>query len=220
MKVEQSFVIAQPPERVWGFFEDVPGVAGCVPGVESVQVVDADESNIRVRQSLGPMSATFDLRMRVTERVPLDRMQFTAIGKAVKGAAGNLRSVNTVTLAPEGEGTKVHLESDVALGGMLGSVGQKVISKQAAGVTQEFAGALERALNGEAPPTPVAVAPPGSTAGAVTARGAAVATPTGTAAGPPGAWRDDPRVTGLLGLCAGLLVAVVVAVVMGKERSS
>ena len=41
MKVEQSFVIAQPPERVWGFFEDVPGVAGCVPGVESVQMVDS-----------------------------------------------------------------------------------------------------------------------------------------------------------------------------------
>jgi carbon monoxide dehydrogenase subunit G len=213
MKVEQSFVIAQPPERVWGFFEDVPGVARCVPGVESVQVVDADESNIRVRQSLGPMSATFDLRMRVTERVPLDRMQFTAIGKAVKGAAGNLRSVNTVTLAPEGEGTKVHLESDVALGGMLGSVGQKVISKQATGVTQEFASALERALSGEAPAadgTPV-------TAPSAWAPASPRPAPAGA---PPGAWRADPRVTGLAGLCLGLFVAVIVAVVMGKDWSA
>lgn len=213
MKVEQSFVIAQPPERVWGFFEDVPGVARCVPGVESVQVVDADESNIRVRQSLGPMSATFDLRMRVTERVPLDRMQFTAIGKAVKGAAGNLRSVNTVTLAPEGEGTKVHLESDVALGGMLGSVGQKVISKQATGVTQEFASALERALSGEAPAadgTPV-------TAPSAWAPASPRSAPAGAL---PGAWRADPRVTGLAGLCLGLFVAVIVAVVMGKDWSA
>jgi len=213
MKVEQSFVIAQPPERVWGFFEDVPGVARCVPGVESVQVVDADESNIRVRQSLGPMSATFDLRMRVTERVPLDRMQFTAIGKAVKGAAGNLRSVNTVTLAPEGEGTKVHLESDVALGGMLGSVGQKVISKQATGVTQEFASALERALSGEAPAadgTPV-------TAPSAWAPASPRPAPAGA---PPGTWRADPRVTGLAGLCLGLFVAVIVAVVMGKDWSA
>jgi uncharacterized protein len=216
MKVEQSFVIAQPPERVWGFFEDVPGVARCVPGVESVEVVDADESNIRVRQSLGPMSATFDLRMRVTERVPLDRMQFTAIGKAVKGAAGHLRSVNTVTLAPEGEGTKVNLESDVALGGMLGSVGQKVISKQASGVTQDFASALERALNGEAPPAA------GATAASAAPAAAAWASPSAAGRGgaPPGAWRGDPRVTGLAGLCLGLFVALIVAVVMGKEWSA
>jgi hypothetical protein len=142
-------------------------------------------------------------------------MQFTAIGKAVKGAAGHLRSVNTVTLAPEGEGTKVHLESDVALGGMLGSVGQKVISKQASGVTQEFAGALERALNGEEP------RPGGApSAGAAPAPRGAQPPPVVRAGAPPEAWRDDPRVTGLVGLCLGLLVAVIVAVVMGKDRSA
>ena len=202
MKVQQSFVIPQPPERVWSFFEDVPGVARCVPGVESVEVVDADESNIRVRQSLGPMSATFDLRMRVTERVPSDRMQFTAIGKAVKGAAGNLRSVNTVTLAPEGAGTKVSLESDVALGGMLGSVGQKVISKQAAGVTEQFAAALEQALTGPVPATEE------------------TRTPLRAPAAPAGSWAADPRITGLAGLSAGLLIALILALLLGRRSPS
>lgn len=211
MKVQQSFVIPESPERVWGFFEDVPGVARCVPGVESVEVVDADQSNIRVRQSLGPMSATFDLRMRVTERVPADRMQFTAIGKAVKGAAGSLRSVNTVTLAPEGPGTKVTLESDLALGGMLGSVGQKVISKQANGITEEFAAALERALTAG---RPAARPRPSGPADSWPAPAAETKPPAPSGS----AWTADARVTGLAGLSVGLAVAVVVALALGRRR--
>lgn len=149
MKVEQSFEIAEPRERLWEFFEQVDEVAKCVPGVEAVEVIDADNSTVRVTQSVGPMTATFDLKMRVTERRPNERMRFTAIGRAVKGAAGNLRSDNTVTLHQTDGGTRVDLEADLAMGGVLGSVGQKVIAKQADAVTRDFMASLERAVKGE-----------------------------------------------------------------------
>jgi hypothetical protein len=172
MKVQESFVIDQPPETLWAFLENVGEVARCVPGVDAVEQVDADNSNVRVTQAVGPMTATFDLKMRITERRPNELMQFVAIGRAVRGAAGNVRSTNTVRLAPHESGTAVSLESDVALGGMLGSVGQKVVAKQAGKVTSEFADALRRRLGGEpaaaaaparpaAPPRPAAApAPP------------------------------------------------------------
>ena len=149
MKVNQSFVVDQPAEKLWEFFEQVDEVARCVPGVESVEVVDADNSRIRVTQAVGPMTATFDLKMRITEREPGERIQFTAIGRAVKGAAGNVRTQNTVRLEPAEEGTRVVLEADLAMGGVLGSVGQKVVAKQADSVTREFVSSLERALRGE-----------------------------------------------------------------------
>ena len=122
-------------------------------------MVDADNSRVRVTQAVGPMSATFDLKMRITERDPGGSMQFTAIGRSVRGAAGNVRSTNTVQLeAAEGGGTRVTLDGDLALGGMLGSVGQKVVAKQAGKVTRSFAEALERELTGngaaEAAPRP------------------------------------------------------------------
>lgn len=211
MKVQQSFVIDQPRERVWAFFEDVPGVARCVPGVETVEVLDEEHSRLRMTQAVGPMSATFDLKMRITERVPTDRMAFTAVGRAVKGAAGNVRTVNTVTLAPEGQGTKVSLESDMAMGGVLGSVGQKVIAKQAAGITEQFAAALERAIGGELPSA--APAPAAAPATSVAPSQAAA-----TAPAPASRWWDDPRITGLAGLSAGLGVAVVVALRLGGRR--
>jgi carbon monoxide dehydrogenase subunit G len=165
MKVEESFVIAEPRERLWEFFEQVDQVAQCVPGLESVEVVDESNSRVRVTQAVGPMTATFDLKMRITMRTPHELMQFTAVGRAVKGAAGNVRTTNTVRLSDVEEGTRVNLESELAMGGVLGSVGQKVVAKQAGQVTKDFSLALQRAISGEPdvvgpPPAPAATAPP------------------------------------------------------------
>ena len=165
MKMREEFVVQEPPATLWEFFEQVDRVARCVPGVEEVTVVDADNSRVRVTQAVGPMSATFDLKMRITDRDPGRSMEFTAIGRSVRGAAGNVRSTTTVALEEaEGGGTRVTLDGDVALGGMLGSVGQKVVAKQAGKVTRSFAEALERELSGngaaEAEPAPQAAEPP------------------------------------------------------------
>ena len=165
MKMREEFVVPEPPATLWEFFEQVDRVARCVPGVEEVTVVDADNSRVRVTQAVGPMSATFDLKMRITDRDPGRSMEFTAIGRSVRGAAGNVRSTNTVALEEaEGGGTRVTLDGDVALGGMLGSVGQKVVAKQAGKVTRSFAEALERELSGngaaEAAPAAQAAEPP------------------------------------------------------------
>jgi carbon monoxide dehydrogenase subunit G len=161
MKMREEFVVPEPPATLWEFFEQVDRVARCVPGVEEVTVVDADNSRVRVTQAVGPMSATFDLKMRITDRDPGRSMEFTAIGRSVRGAAGNVRSTNTVALEEaEGGGTRVTLDGDVALGGMLGSVGQKVVAKQAGKVTRSFAEALQRELsgNGAAEASPAAQA--------------------------------------------------------------
>ncbi|HEY6762126.1 MAG TPA: SRPBCC domain-containing protein, partial [Baekduia sp.] len=159
MKVQESFVITEPREKLWSFFEQVDQVAACVPGVESVELVDADNSNVRVTQSVGPMTATFDIKMRVTAREPQELMSFTAVGRAVKGAMGNVRTTNTVRLADVDEGTRVDVEADLAMGGVLGTVGQKVVSKQVAQVTRAFAESLERSIKGEAPAAAGAPAP-------------------------------------------------------------
>ncbi|HEX4754045.1 MAG TPA: SRPBCC domain-containing protein [Solirubrobacterales bacterium] len=220
LKVEQSFEIAEPRERLWEFFEQVDEVAKCVPGVESVEVLDADNSKVRVTQSVGPMTATFDLKMRITERKPNERMQFTAIGRAVKGAAGNLRSSNTVTLEPTDAGTRVNLEADLAMGGVLGSVGQKVIAKQADAVTRDFMASLERAVKGE-PVGPSAVAAATGAAGAgasprpVAGTASASTTAPAAAEGPAGIFVSYDF---LRGTVLGALLATVAILFFGARR--
>jgi hypothetical protein len=73
----------------------------------------------------------------------------------------------------------VSLDGDLALGGVLGSLGGKVVAKQAGAVTKEFAQRLERELKGEPAPAPAATKAPrraaGGTAPAPAAPAAAVA---------------------------------------------
>jgi hypothetical protein len=97
------------------------------------------------------MSATFDAKLKVTEREPGRAISFSATGRSVRGAAGNVRVTNSVRLEDEpveggGDATRVLLEADVAMGGMLGAVGGKVIARQAAQAAKEFAAALEQEL--------------------------------------------------------------------------
>jgi carbon monoxide dehydrogenase subunit G len=154
MRMQQEFTVAEPVSAVWKFFDQPEAVAGCMPGVEQVTVLDADNVRVRVTQSLGPMTATFEAKVTVLERVTEELIRFRATGKSVRGAIGNLRTENTVRLRAAAGGTSVLVDGDLVLAGALGSVGQKVVSRQAAKVTAEFAANLQRALSGE-PPAPV-----------------------------------------------------------------
>lgn len=151
MRMRQEFTVTEPVSAVWKFFEEPESVARCMPGVERVTVLDEDNIQVRATQSLGPMSATFDARVTVLERVTDELIRFRAAGKSVRGAIGNLRTENTVRLRGTADGTSVLVEGDLVLAGALGSVGQKVVTRQAGKVTAEFAANLQRALGGELP---------------------------------------------------------------------
>lgn len=150
MKLREEFEVAQQVAEVWAFLDRPEAVAGCMPGVEQLSVLTPDDIDVRISQSIGPMNATFAASVKITDREHERRMAFTAVGKSVRGAAGNVRAEVVVGLRPGVTGTVVDVEGDVALAGALGSVGQKVVAKQAGKVTAQFARNLEAALGGDA----------------------------------------------------------------------
>ena len=151
MKLHEEFLVAEQVGTVWKFFEQPEQVANCMPGVEHVEVLDKNNVHVRVMQSVGPLMATFDARVTVLERLPEEMIRFRAAGRSIRGAIGNVRTENTVVLRDMPDGTSVSIDGDMVLAGALGSVGQKVITKQASKVTAEFAANLQRALRGESP---------------------------------------------------------------------
>jgi carbon monoxide dehydrogenase subunit G len=117
-----------------------------MPGVESIEVLDADTFLVHVTQRVGPISATFESKVQITEKVVNDHISFTATGKAIRGAIGNFRAESVVRLFPRGGTTQVRVESEAALAGVLGSIGQKIIARQAEKMTKEFANNLQAKL--------------------------------------------------------------------------
>ncbi|MGY1824556.1 CoxG family protein [Geodermatophilus sp. SYSU D00079] len=210
MKLREEFEVARPVASVWEFFERPEAVAGCVPGVEELTVVTPDDIDVRLTQSVGPMTATFAAKVTIVERVPEKLIGFTATGKSVRGAMGNVRATVSVQLEPAGDATLVMVEGDVALAGALGSVGQKVVAKQAGKVTAQFARNLEAALGGAA--QPATGRPAGTAAGtADAARPALRALPPVTERVPAG----DPWSK----VAAALSAVSVVLSIVGLRRS-
>jgi uncharacterized protein len=149
MKLTESFVLQERREAVWEVVGDPERLLGCLPGVESVEMIDGENANVRLTQALGPFTVTFGAKAAVTGRDPGRSISFSATGRSVRGAAGNVRVTNDVRLEDEAEGTtRVVLEAEVALGGMLGTVGQKMVGRQAASAAKAFAASLEREVDG------------------------------------------------------------------------
>ena len=58
-RVERTFTVEQPVDALWALFEDLPRVAGCLPGVR-VESADANRFTGRAEIRFGPVSATFN----------------------------------------------------------------------------------------------------------------------------------------------------------------
>jgi carbon monoxide dehydrogenase subunit G len=212
MKLREEFQVAQPVASVWTFFEQPERVAECVPGVEQLTVVTPDDIDVRLTQSVGPMTATFAAKVTIVERVPEKQIGFTATGKSVRGAMGNVRAGVTVQLEPAGEATTVVVEGDVALAGALGSVGQKVVAKQAGKVTAQFARNLEQALGGGSVPAEAATPATAAAAAAVRTTGSSLPPVSDPPAG-------DPWSKVAAALSAVSVALSIVALRRGRRRS-
>ena len=154
MKYRHEFSVPESAGTVWRFFERPLEVARCLPGVETIEPLEGEDDgwSVRATQKLGPMTTTLQARVRITGRIAGKQIAFAATGKAVRGAVGNFRAQNTVTLTAEGGETRITVEGEVALAGVLGSVGSAVINRQAAKTTAEFACNLEQALSAAGSP--------------------------------------------------------------------
>ncbi len=216
MKLRDEFRVDQPVPAVWEFFEQPEMVARCVPGVEQIRVVDADNVDVRATQSIGPMSATFEAKVTVLERVPNECIRFQATGRSVRGAVGNVRTSNTVRLHASYDSTTVVVEGDVVLAGALGSVGQKIVAKQASKVTATFAENLRLALNGGQP------AADGAPAAAASGRSTPEAPGGWTDARPPGAKTtvtvSDNRWAWAAAVLSGVSAALSIVILIRLKR--
>lgn len=214
MKFVQQFQVAENVEALWKTFEQPEIVAQCMPGMESIEVVDPETFIVLVTQKVGPISATFESRVVLTERVENDRISFNATGKAVRGAIGNFRAESVVRLYPRADGTLVRVESEAALAGVLGSVGQKIIAKQAEKITEQFAANLQARLSGAAVPADATPAPARATAEPVAARAHGAPAFGGHSsithpAVPPGdSWSKAAVVLGLVNAMIGLAILI------------
>jgi hypothetical protein len=147
MQIQERFTVEASPEVVWRFFEDIERVARCVPGVQRVETLGPDRYRVTATQKVGFVSATFEMTTTIETREEMKSLQLASVGKSVKGAIGDLRSRDRVDFEPLADGgTGVQLTSELAIGGMLGTLGHKMIASKSREITEQFARTLRAEL--------------------------------------------------------------------------
>jgi carbon monoxide dehydrogenase subunit G len=155
MLIKNDFEVAAPIEKVWAFFDDIPQVAGCLPGTELTSDLGDDKYEGRVAVRMGPVRLQFDGTAKITERDDAaKRVVIHANGADEKGRA-QASMVVTATLAQAGRGTKVGVVQDLELSGAAAQYGRGMISDVSSVLMRDFsanmAARIDAAERGETP---------------------------------------------------------------------
>ncbi|HET9914046.1 MAG TPA: carbon monoxide dehydrogenase subunit G [Anaerolineales bacterium] len=145
MLIKDSFVINAPQERVWDFLFDIPKLSQCIPGIESVEVVDEKTYRGKLVVRVGPIRSAFSGMVTLTEVNAPDRIAGTVEGDD-KSSASSVRASFTGTLKATAGGTEAAFEVDANLRGRLAQFGGPVIAATAKKLTAEFAKCLKERL--------------------------------------------------------------------------
>ncbi len=146
MTFTQECVIPVERERLWDFLMEVPKVGRCVPGVETIEAVDASAYKGSLKVQVGPIRLSLQGTITVEEQ---DRSAWRARMRAEandRRLGGGIRARLSLTLAPGEGGTRLRIETDLAVLGKIGEFGQPVIKKKADTLLEEFARNLRSAL--------------------------------------------------------------------------
>jgi len=145
MQIKDSFVINAPQEKVWEFLFDIPKLSECVPGIESVEVVNDNTYRGKLVVRVGPIKSSFSGIVNLTEVEEPNRIAGTVEGDD-KSSASSVKAAFTGTLKPVDGGTEAAFEVEANLRGRLAQFGGPVISATAKKITAEFAKNLRERL--------------------------------------------------------------------------
>lgn len=139
MRIEGSFIVAAPRERVFAEITNPALMASCVPGCEAIEVVDPKTYRARILVEVGPIKARFNLIVEVKSEVPPERV--VSVTRGEEGSRASMLSANNeLVLAPAaGGGTEVKYVSEVSVTGRLGKFGLGMMKKKAEQLGAKFA---------------------------------------------------------------------------------
>ena len=139
MLITDEFEVDHPIDKVWEFFDDIPGVAKCLPGTELNEEIGPDHYAGGVEIGLGPVKLSFDGNAKILERNnDAKTIKIDAAGAEKKGR-GNAQMMVDAALTEVPGGTKVGVTMDLNLSGAAAQYGRGLVSDVTAVLLKDFA---------------------------------------------------------------------------------
>ena len=124
MKIEGSNDILVPRERVWKALLDPATLARVIPGCEGLDEIGPGEYKAKMKIGVAAIKGTFEGKVRLFDLEPPNRYKMALEGS---GGPGFVRGEASMELSDIEGGTRVRYGADVQVGGLIASVGQRML---------------------------------------------------------------------------------------------
>ena len=158
MKISGTATINAPQAQVWAALNDIDVLARVVPGCEKLEQIAENQFEGVVKLGMAGIKGVYSGKIRLED---VDVPRYYKLVAAGKGSNGVVDAVGTVELEtmPDGK-TLLKYGGDAQIGGMLASVGQRLIEGAAKQLIGQAIKALEAQIAQRAPVAPEAPAAP------------------------------------------------------------
>lgn len=138
MLIKQEMDVAQPLDKVWEFFQDVPGIANCLPGANISQDLGDDKYAGGVLIRMGPVKLVFDGTAQIVQRDEANKRVVVDAAGAEKNGRGNANMNVDAKLVPLGGNTRVNIALDLVLSGAIAQYGRGMVADVTAVMIDQF----------------------------------------------------------------------------------
>lgn len=130
VKIEKSFQVQEPVEKVWAFLSDPRKVVTCVPGAQITEQVDDRTYKGAISVKVGPSVTDFKGEVQVVRSDPqAHEIEILGKGQDVRGkGSASMKMTGKVTALPDGS-AQVVSTSELNVVGILAQMGGRVINE-------------------------------------------------------------------------------------------
>ena len=129
-KIEKTFQVNQPVEKVWEFLSDPAKVASCVPGAKITEKVDDKTYRGTISVKVGPSVTDYKGEVQIVRMDPVSyEIEMVGKGQDVKGRGSASMNMTGKLATVEGGATQVTSTSEVNVVGILAQMGSRVITE-------------------------------------------------------------------------------------------
>lgn len=150
MILKERFTLTHPRQDVWEYFLDIPTVSTCVPGAVGIKELAEGSYGGSLNVRVGPISASFNGQVEITELTPPTRFSAKFEGKDVRTATMVSGSFSADLSEPTPDSTEVNYSVDVVVRGRMAQFGSTVIQATAKEMTRAFVTCVEQRFQSDA----------------------------------------------------------------------
>jgi uncharacterized protein len=149
LRIEKTFQVKEPLDRVWSFLGDPRKVAVCVPGAQITEQVDEKTYKGAISVKVGPSVTDYKGEVTIVRLDPQNHeIEILGKGQDVRGRGSASMKMTGKLRALDDGGTEVTSISELNVVGILAQMGSRVITEVSNIIFAEFTRNFQTQLEG------------------------------------------------------------------------